>query len=567
MKIIGQLKAILGLDKTKYDQGLKAAEQKSNAFASGLKKLAGIMAAAFSVTVIFSWIKSLKQAFTIQKEAEIKLATIMRQRMGLGEDALKSLKAQASAYQKIGVIGDEVQLSGLQQLATFLKQKESLEALLPAMNNLLAQQKGNNASAEDAVNIANMMGRVLDGQVASLRRVGISFTEAQDRALKTGNEFERAATLAEVINNNVGNMNEELGKTDLGKIQRWNNAWGDLKETLGSKLMPTLSRIAEFMTNVIGGAADDLHEDLQRTKDDIQDIDEALALGEAIHQMRIATGQIDPFVEKMIQIGKDLKERLFPSEAKDKIVDYGRTIAELGEELQGYKDELQNCGEFENAHRIAILEKVEALDQYIKKLTTLREIIKVEKSSTKGLPGELTSWSGRAQIMPGIQPFGGTEPNEADLMKLKIQGLTNELERQDLAVGILSSSFDALFSSGEDGFKSMIDSMIRDFKRLIAELFARIAILSLINLTGGGASFGAILKSAAGFVMPKKGATGFTVPGGYPGDTYPAMLSSGETLLTEQQSRNFNRTIEVYVRGDILGRGIALTGRRTEPDN
>ena len=46
-----------------------------------------------------------------------------------GENVLRQ-----TAQQELGVIGDEVQLSGAQQMATFLKQKQSLEVLIPAIN-------------------------------------------------------------------------------------------------------------------------------------------------------------------------------------------------------------------------------------------------------------------------------------------------------------------------------------------------------------------------------------------------------------------------------------------------
>lgn len=56
-------------------------------------------------------------------------------------------------------IDGTVQRSGLQQLATFVSHRQTLQALLPAMNNLLAQQKGLNATSEDAVGVANLMGK------------------------------------------------------------------------------------------------------------------------------------------------------------------------------------------------------------------------------------------------------------------------------------------------------------------------------------------------------------------------------------------------------------------------
>ena len=67
------------------------------------------------------------------------------------------------AQGKLGVIGGTVQRAGLQQVATFASSRQTLETLLPAMNNLIAQQKGLTAMSEDAVTIANMVGKALMG--------------------------------------------------------------------------------------------------------------------------------------------------------------------------------------------------------------------------------------------------------------------------------------------------------------------------------------------------------------------------------------------------------------------
>lgn len=192
----------------------------------------------------------LTQAYQVQLVAETQLDTIMRQRMGSTDAEIQSVKQLCAAQQELGVIGDEVQLSGAQQMATFLKQKQSLEVLIPAMNNLVAQQNGLNATTQDAVSIGNMMGKAMQGQTEVLQRVGITFDETQKQVLQYGTETERAAMLAEVITANVGNMNTELAKTDAGKQKQLENTLGDIKEELGSMVqgaMPFVTIAAQTM--------------------------------------------------------------------------------------------------------------------------------------------------------------------------------------------------------------------------------------------------------------------------------------------------------------------------------
>lgn len=177
---------------------------------------------------------SYAEAYSNAAVASKKLEVVMRQRMDATDEDIKSIKAVTSAQKELGVIGGSVQNAGAQQVSTFLTQASTLRTLIPAMNNLLAQQKGVNATQEDAVSIGNLMGKAMQGQTSALRRVGITFTEAEEQILKYGSESERAATLAKVITNNVGEMNAKLAQTDAGKMKQLQNYIGGIKAKIGS---------------------------------------------------------------------------------------------------------------------------------------------------------------------------------------------------------------------------------------------------------------------------------------------------------------------------------------------
>lgn len=199
-------------------------------------------------------VTDLTKAYQVQLVAETQIETIMRQRMAATSSEIQSIKNLCSAQQELGVIGDEVQLSGAQQMATFLKDKQSLDVLIPAMNNLVAQQNGLNATNQDAVSIGNMMGKAMQGQVEVLQRVGITFDDAQKQVLQFGTESERAAMLAQVITENVGNMNAELAKTDAGKQKQLENTLGDVKEKLGQMVQGIAPAITMLSQLTIAGA-------------------------------------------------------------------------------------------------------------------------------------------------------------------------------------------------------------------------------------------------------------------------------------------------------------------------
>ena len=225
-------------------------KQKLNKVSGGLFK-AGAIATAVSVPII-AGVKKAMSAYQVQSAAETKLTEIYKSRMGATKGAAKETMKLASALQKEGIIGDEVALSGAQQLATFAKYPDTVNALMPAMNNLLAQQKGVNATSQDAVQIGNLMGKVMQGQTGALKRVGVTFDKNQEKILKYGTEEEKAATLAKVITQNVGEMNKTMANTPEGKIQQMKNSLGDMAEEVGRVLAPALANLAKWVSkNVI----------------------------------------------------------------------------------------------------------------------------------------------------------------------------------------------------------------------------------------------------------------------------------------------------------------------------
>ena len=180
----------------------------------------------------------LADTYATQQVNETKLANNMRNTMDARDEDIQSILDLTAAQQQLGVVGDEVQLAGAQELATYLEKKSSLEALIPVMNDMLAQQYGLEASEESAAQIASMLGKVMEGQTAALSRYGYSFDEAQEQVLKFGTEEERAAVLAEVVESSVGGMNEALRQTPAGQAKALADSFGDMKETIGAIVAP-----------------------------------------------------------------------------------------------------------------------------------------------------------------------------------------------------------------------------------------------------------------------------------------------------------------------------------------
>lgn len=223
--------------------------------ATQIKSYATMLIGIQGIKMGINFYKDSIEGANVQIAAEQKLQVVMNQRMGAIKQEIDNVKQLTAAQQELGVVGDEVQMAGAQQLATFLNTSGVLSTLIPAMNNLAVQQNGVNVTSENMVSIGNMMGKVMQGQTSALTRVGITFSEAQEKALKYGNEQERAATLAQVITDNVGKMNEAMRETPEGQIASINNTWGDMKEVVGMQIYPVILNLFNTINSFLPSVA------------------------------------------------------------------------------------------------------------------------------------------------------------------------------------------------------------------------------------------------------------------------------------------------------------------------
>ena len=153
-----------------------------------------------------------------QASAETKLKEIYKSRMGVTEEAAQKTIEYAAALQKQGVVGDEVALSGAQQLATFAKTPETVNKLLPSLENLLVQQKGINGTTQDATQIANLFGKAMTGQTGALKRVGITFQ----------------------MKNELGDMGERIGAVLAPAV-------ADFAKWMSDHVAPAIERVITFL--------------------------------------------------------------------------------------------------------------------------------------------------------------------------------------------------------------------------------------------------------------------------------------------------------------------------------
>ena len=211
---------------------------------TGVNKLFKVLGGAAVVAAATRYVSQATEAYKQSSTALTTLTQVMRNTQGATDEHVNSVVKLIDAQQKLGVISNTVQMSGAKELGTYLSKTESMQKLIPVMNDMLAQQYGLNTTQEQAINIATMMGKVMDGQTGALSRYGYKFDEAQERILKYGTEAQRAATLADVVSASVGGVNKALAATPEGVLQREANLMANIHSMSDSDLKQSIQDLS-----------------------------------------------------------------------------------------------------------------------------------------------------------------------------------------------------------------------------------------------------------------------------------------------------------------------------------
>lgn len=192
-----------------------------------------------------------------QAEAEAKLAQAMRNRMNASAADIKAVQELTSAQQALGIVGDEVQLAGAAKMASYVKERQSLEKLIPVMNDMVAANYGYDATQEQAAQTAQLFGKVLAGQTGALTRYGFAISDADKKIFEMGTEEQRVAALTRIVEERVGGMNAALANTNTGRMKQLSNTFGDIKEQFGAAatqiaivFLPVLQKMASILADV-----------------------------------------------------------------------------------------------------------------------------------------------------------------------------------------------------------------------------------------------------------------------------------------------------------------------------
>ena len=212
-------------------------------FGSSLKDLAVAFGLAFSIEKVIEFCKASVEAFKEAEAASKALEFAVKNVNKEGDDAvimLKELADKLSSKGNFSIFDNDDIVKAQTALATYGLTSKEIERLLPNLINAASVTGDLTGTVDKFVNAIN-------GQTKGVKDLGVTFKD-------TGNRLENYNLLIEQTNKLNGLAADALG-TAAGQAKAYDNAIGDLQESLGEKLAPMIGKLKlaflEFADTVV----------------------------------------------------------------------------------------------------------------------------------------------------------------------------------------------------------------------------------------------------------------------------------------------------------------------------
>lgn len=243
----------------KLGEASEDANNKTSAFGDRFEDLTGVsLTTAGAITALTGVITySIGEAMAAEQAMAQTEAAIAATgaAAGLSADDVANF---ASALETATGLGAETIQAGENMLLTFKNiGGETFPRATAAMADMAVAMAGGNLAAVDLKGTAIQLGKALNDPaegVSALSRVGVTFTESQkkmiEQMVKVGNVAGAQAVVLAELESEFGGAAQAAGETTAGSFAKLQNSTGNLAEALGTKLLPALTETVDGLTEV-----------------------------------------------------------------------------------------------------------------------------------------------------------------------------------------------------------------------------------------------------------------------------------------------------------------------------
>jgi hypothetical protein len=228
---------ILG-DSSSATNALNDVEGKTNKFGTNMKSILGAVGGVALAKGVFEFAKGSVEAFKESEDSANRLQDAFAKFPKLATRTSPSFQKLNTALAKKTKFDDDATASGQAVLAQFGLTGAQIEQLTPLLQDYAAK------TGKDIPSAADALGKAMLGKGKALKR---SASSSRTRARSPATSIRRSAASA----SQVGGFAEKEGQTAAGKAEILKNQFGELQETVGSKLMPVLTTLSDWLLTAI----------------------------------------------------------------------------------------------------------------------------------------------------------------------------------------------------------------------------------------------------------------------------------------------------------------------------
>jgi hypothetical protein len=218
--------------------------------AGGIGLVDSIQAAA---SAVINYGRTALKEFDAGLKADAQLKTAIQSTGGAAGRSLEELKTQAEDLAKVTLFGDDTTKGAQALLLTFKNVKtEVFDQAIPLAQDL------STAFGQDLNASAIQLGKALDNPiqgVTALRRVGVSFSEDQQKMIKslveTGRTADAQKLILKELESQVGGSARAAAEAGLGPFQQLQNRLGEIQESVGGLIANGFQKLAPFLKGAV----------------------------------------------------------------------------------------------------------------------------------------------------------------------------------------------------------------------------------------------------------------------------------------------------------------------------
>lgn len=218
-----------------------------DAASSGLIKLGGLMAGVFSINLLKNFAEESVRSAATQQLAESKLAAMLGNVKTARMGDFEALKAQASAMQKVTTYGDEEIINAQAMLATDQLRGDQIQQLIPGIMDMASANAALGQTNGDLTATAEAVGKAFEMGAGVLGRQNLVMSEAEKKAFDLADKTGKLNILVKALQDNFGGAAAAAAETYEGRMKRVSNQIDEVKESIGSALIPTIDYLSKTL--------------------------------------------------------------------------------------------------------------------------------------------------------------------------------------------------------------------------------------------------------------------------------------------------------------------------------